>query len=120
MIPGSYNLPDIRRGDTWPSRAIATITDSAGDPVEITAARLQIRDKKDDTQIYEWSTTGGTITLSGDTVDNVVTLDALSAVTTAGFEVGNKHNYDLEVTTGSGKTWTLLAGTVDIVEDVTR
>lgn len=119
MIPGKYNLPPIRRGDTYPARAIATITDQAtGDPIELTDARLQIRHKDTGVIIHEWSVTLTTITLNGATVNNVVNLDALANTTTQGFSTGNGHKYDLEVTTASGKVWTVLEGTVNIVEDV--
>lgn len=120
MVPGKYNLPEIRRGDTYPSRNIATVTDKAtGDPIAISSARLQIRDEISNLVIYEWSTTLGNMTITG-AGNNIVTLGALAIGDTEGFTTGPRHKYDLEITTSDSKTWTILEGRVEIVEDITR
>lgn len=115
MRPAIYNLPNIKRGDTWPARAIATITDSAGAPIAITSARMQIRHKNTGAVIHSWSSQLGSITIAG----NVVTLARIEIAQSASFTVGNQHNYDLEVTTSTGEVWTVLSGKVNITGDVT-
>lgn len=111
-----YNLPDIRRGDTWPARDIATITNSAGAPIAIASARMQIRDKKNNDTIHSWESPADGITITG----NVITIAKIEASESELFTVGNQHIYDLEVTTSGGDVWTILEGKVNIISDVTN
>lgn len=116
MNPAKYNLPDIRRGDTWASRNIATITDSTGAPVSISSARMQIRDKHTGDLIHSWSSSLGSITIA----INVITLSRIEIAESSLFPVGNQHDYDLEVTTSTGDVWTILEGKVNIIGDISR
>lgn len=117
MNPGNHDLQPIQRGDTYPSRSI-TITDSDSLAIAVVSARAQIRHKDTDVVIYEWNTSGATITISG-AGSNIITLGALTTGQTETFDVGNRHIYDIEITTATD-TWTILKGYVDVNEDITR
>lgn len=122
-MPGSYDLPKISRGDTFPSFAIATLTDfDSGAPIPVSSATLQVRTRPgagpSDQLLMEWSTAAGSITLSG--ASHIVTLGEKSKSIMAGMLTGT-HDFDLEVVLVAGnQTLTLLAGTWLIERDITR
>lgn len=123
-MPGSYDLPKISRGDTFPSFAIATLTDfDSGAPIPVSSATLQVRTRPGAGRpggqlLMEWSTAAGSITLSG--ASHIVTLGGKSASVMAGMLAGT-HDFDLEVVLVAGnQTLTLLGGTWLIEGDITR
>ena len=119
-MPGTYNFPDHKRGDTFPDFAIATLTDADTDAaIAVTSARLQVRSRPVGTLLLEWTTEDATLTITG-AGSNVITLLEKSAEIMAAVATGT-HDYDLEVvlTTGT-QTLTLLAGTWLITADTSR
>lgn len=118
-MPGTYHLPAHTRGDSFPSFAIATLTDDATDsPIAVSSARMQVRAALGGRVLLYWSTPDGSITISG--ASNVITLGPKSAAIMSALPPGVLI-YDLEVTlTTSGQTLTLLAGKWTIAADITR
>jgi len=117
MTPANKDLQPMKRGDTYPGFKIAELTyQASGLGVDVASARMQIKET-DGTLVYEYSTTGATISLSG-TPTNRLDLSELSGATTASFATG-KHKYDLEVTLATGEVWTVLNGNVCIDADIT-
>jgi len=121
MTPAKYNISDsIHRGDTYPGRVIARLSyKDSGNPIEIVSGRMQLKYSFSDDIAYEWSTGNGKMTLYGETVNNEVILAPIAASDTKDFKPGIL-NYDLEVVTSEGKTWTVIYGTVSVTKDVTR
>lgn len=112
MKPGIYNLPNIRRGDTYKSIVIVNgLRYSDGTPIPCTSAKLQIKNIFGDTVF-----TYPNISITGAN-SNVITLPAINATSTSNFSAG-ACTYDLEVLTTLGETWTLLEGTVQIDSDI--
>ena len=119
MKPGLFDLPNLRRGDTYPSFVIVNeLRYSDGSPIPLSSAKLSAVDIFDRT-VYTWSTENSTITISGAN-NNIVTLSQLHPVTTSNFpSTGANITYDLQVGTVSGETWTLLTGSVPVDSDIT-
>lgn len=116
--PGSYTFPSMRRGDTFRSRDIATLTQSSV-PLALTSARLQVRAKNGGAVLLEWDTTTATATLTG-AGSNVVRLATKTAAQMQDIPPG-QHDYDLEVVFASdGAKLTILAGKFPITADITR
>ena len=118
MVPGSYDFPPVTRGDTFVARPFAEVSRD-GQPLEVSAARLQVRDLVGQRLLLEWSTAGETIVLSGDPVDYALALAEKSAEVMADVPPG-VHAYDLEVTLAAGEVITLLAGKFPVISDVSR
>lgn len=117
ITPGNLNLT-IYTSDTF--SASFTWNDSGGNPMNLTGytARMQGRYNLTDTSPFITFQTGGTpsITLGG--VAGTIALLASSSVTSllaAGVGL-----YDLQLTDGSGNTFTLLQGSLTVQEMVTR
>lgn len=112
MTPGTYIIPAMLQGKTFQSRIIATLTEDEV-PVVVTRALLQVRNRRDNTLIYEWDTDGtANASISG---TNAITLDAVEPVETTTWLTGN-HPWELEVDTTLYGTIPLLAGTFEIQE----
>jgi len=110
-VPAKQNL-SMTRGDT--ETVVITMADSAGAPINITGRtyRAQIRTTKDSASIsasFSCSVTSG--------VGGQVTCTILPAVTET-LATGISY-WDLEET-NSGVVSTILAGTVNVLADVTR
>lgn len=118
MNPGTYNLPQIRRGDSIPSQVMCTLTRTdTGAALSIASAKMQIRTKAD-VLVYEWSSVAGTMVISG-VGGNVVTRNFVAGATTATWPPG-AHVYDLELNLTTGETWTVLSGAAVVLPDITR
>lgn len=117
-MPGTYHLPSHTRGDSFPSFAIAALTeDATGAPIAVSSARMQVRTSSNGRVLLSWATADGTIYISG---GNTLSLAAKSAAEMAAVPVG-VHLYDLEVVLTSGnRTLTLLAGNFPVLADITR
>ncbi len=115
--PTRYDLTGLRRGDSVPAVDLATVTDGANAPVPIASALMQIRDLRD-VLICEWSTTAGSLTITGADA-NVVHMERVPAMVTATWRPG-PHVYDLEVTSVAGDTITVIEGTAHIAADISR
>jgi hypothetical protein len=73
-----------KRGDTFQARTL-TVEYAGGVDVLVSSARIQVRNRKTDAVLYEWSTTLGTITLALGTI----TLYAVAAATTSAWVPGD-------------------------------
>jgi hypothetical protein len=123
MSGTTYDFPAIRRGDTWPGRIIAILTDTdTGDPVTIASARMQVRAAGNRGIIHEWTTAGDApnLTISGDG-SNTLTAATVAPAVTESWPVG-VHVYDLELTLGDSAATriTVPDGRFPIAADVTR
>ena len=110
-VPAKQNL-SITRGDT--EVVVVTMASSGGTPIDITGRtyRAQIRTTKDSSIIDASFTCAVTNAVLGE-----VTCTILPA-TTATLAVGT-HYWDFEETDG-GVVSTILAGSVNVLADVTR
>ena len=110
-VPAKQNL-SMTRGDT--ETVVITMADSAGAPINITGRtyRAQIRATKDSAAISASFSCSVTAPANGE-----VTCTILPAVTST-LAVGISY-WDLEETS-SGVVSTILAGTVNVLADVTR
>lgn len=118
MKPGTYNFEPMTRGDSFLARPIAELS-RAGDPLEVVAARMQVRVAGWGTLLLEWSTAADSISIVGDPVPNTVTLGVKTDSEMADLPTG-VHVYDLEVTLADGTVMTLLAGRFPIVPDTSH
>jgi hypothetical protein len=98
-------------------RIVDSLKYSTGALIGISSARLQLRDSTDNL-VYEWNTSNGTAAISGSSSESV-TLNSVPAATTATWSAG-MYSYDLEITTLSGDTWTVLEGVRYVDPDKTR
>lgn len=118
METGTYEIPYVKRGNTFLARNIATFT-LDDDPVVVTRALMQIRDGKTDEVIYEWSTEGEAPNASITGSDNTVTINDVEPSVTRGWPPGG-HIYDLEVDFANYGTQTPIGGPIIISADVSR
>lgn len=113
--PGTYNFPEMVRGDTFRARDIAANISQDSVPLEITSARMQVRVQGGGDLLLEWAS----CEITGDDSNTV----RLSAKTAAEMQVlaPGVHEYDLEVVFASdGAKLTLFAGKFPILADTTR
>lgn len=115
---GIYDFKPLRRGDTFPARAIATVEQPAGTPKAIASARMEVRTKGKGVLVHTWDSTAATITITG-AGSNTVTLGAVEPAITEAFPPG-EHEYDLEVIWAAGGKKTILGGKFPVSADVTR
>jgi hypothetical protein len=116
MTPGRYDFKPMKRGDTFRERLFVRLS-KAGQPLEITAARMHVRTTLNQ-RLLAWDTADDSITLSGETVNNAVTLKEKGAGIMAKLPEG-VHRYDLEVTLTNGVVRTYLEGAFPITHDAT-
>ena len=118
--PGTYHFPPMKRGDTFRSRAIATITQD-GVALAVSSARMQVRPAGGGEVLIEWDSEADTPSITiGGAGSNVVTLAEKTAAEMADIAPGT-HEYDLEVVfAASSVTLTILGGRFPILADVTR
>jgi hypothetical protein len=104
-----------RRGDTYPVQI--TITDSAGDPVDITGASFVLTvnavEDPDTPGTEEFDLTGAIVAPATDGV--------VEFTPTAGdVDLVGRFFYDVQMTDVSGHIRTILAGVWDFVQDITK
>jgi len=117
-MSATYNLPDIKQGDTFKARNIATIT-VGGSPLVCSRAKMEIRDA-DGNLIAAWDTAGAganaTITGAG---SNVVNIQSVSHTLTKNWPLGVLY-YDMEAWLGAAQEkTTLLSGTQTVTKSIT-
>lgn len=115
-MPGVYDFKPMWRGDTFKKRLFARLS-KGGVPLEVIAARMHVRTALN-RRLLSWDTADGSMTLSGETVNNAITLHEKTAAVMAELPEG-AHHYDLEVTLGGGVVRTYLAGKFPIQSDAT-
>lgn len=114
----TYKIPNLKRGDTFLARNIATLTQAAV-AVPIYRARMELRTSGGEL-IYRWATDDAepTATITGDDL-NTVTLHAVEDDETVNWPLGN-HVYDLEVWLEPDTSkMTILEGTMEVKKDTT-
>jgi hypothetical protein len=118
--PVKWNFPPIKRGDTFPAREVLRIEDDeTGDPVPITAARLEIRTTSG-VLVHRFATDDAppTMEIIG-AGNNGVMIQAVDESETATWPLGN-HVYDLEVWTELFGKKTMTEGIIPCRADVTQ
>lgn len=113
---GPANL-EIVRGDT--KTFTVTYTETDGTPVDLTdyTARMQIRKTMDDgSYIWQGSTTTGEISITG--ASGLISI-TIPKTNTATFNF-DRGKYDLEITSSTGVTETIMGGEATLIKDVTR
>lgn len=115
LLPGKHNF-QVYRGDSFDQQITRYTDEAKTSPKDLTGytARMQIRDKTDNSVAHELTTENGGITLGG--VAGTVDLHIDKADTAT---LPQSNLYDLEFTDSSDKTRTLLVGTFSVVGDVT-
>ena len=110
-VPAKQNL-SMTRGDT--ETVVVTMKDSTGTAIDITGRtyRAQIRTTKDSSTIDASFSCAVSNAASGEVTCTIL------PVTTATLTVGT-HYWDFEETSG-GVVSTILAGSVNVLADVTR
>jgi len=107
----------MTRGDTFPARLWFEVARN-GEPLEVLAARMQVRDRVTGALYLAWTSQDGSIGLTGDPVVNAITLGEKSPEAMAAVPVGD-HEYDLEVTLATGVV-TLVKGVFPIRKDISH
>lgn len=115
LLPGKHNF-QVYRADSFEQQLTRYTDEARTQPKDLTGytARMQIRDKTDNSLAHELTTENGGITLGGvlGTVDLVIDKTDVA-------DLPSKNAYDLEFTDSSGKVRTLIAGSFSVVDDVT-
>lgn len=114
MVPGTYNIPDHYRNDTWQGLVFNIVAN--GVPVDLTGAAVKIsfRRHSKDNSVEDTRTGAG---------QAAVTDGPNGEITFYGYVVtyvAATYYYDLQVTTSGGDVITYVAGTWTIIEDVTK
>lgn len=117
MLPGTYHFPGMTRGDTFPARAFVELARD-GAPLEVIAARMEVRHQIDKRLLLAWDTANGSLVLSGDPA-NAIALGEKDAEAMAAVPEGT-HAYDLQVTLAGGAVATVLNGKFPIFSDITQ
>lgn len=114
VTPATYDFPAFTRGDTFPE-TLFFHAEFDGAPLDISSARLHVRDRLREELLLAWTTADDSITVdNGD-----ITLGEKSAAVTAVVPVGD-HLYDLEIVTSEGQTITLVGGAFPVTKDYSR
>ena len=115
MTPGTYNIPDHYRNDTWDG-IVFTITDSNGDPIDLSSAtvKMQIRRGIKSGKLEDTRTGSGQAEVTdgpnGEITIGAYVVDYLAAT----------YYYDVQVTFPDTSVKTYIAGTWTFIEDVTK
>ena len=114
---GQYDFLKMKRGDTFVSRVIATLTNAETDAaIPVSSATMEVRTKPKGALVHRWSTEDDPATAS--ISDNAVTLSAVASSTTAAWPAGS-HVYELEVVLTDGSiTRKILEGKFPVGETV--
>lgn len=119
MKPGEYNFIDHTAGDTFLGIPFAIYDKSSGTnvPVSLIGAVIKMQIKlnpKDDIVYKELSTDNSLITIV-DAVGGRINIESFNIDFPAG-----KYFYDIQITFSSGKIRTYIAGTWNILQDITK
>lgn len=118
MKPSTYNFPDLVRGDTFDGISSLQITvNDAAPTTALASVRAQFRrSKKADAVLLELSSETSPATIS---IDNASTWLISVPAGSLDLPVG-KAFYDMEFTDADGRKKTYIAGTIEVLQDVTR
>ena len=119
MKPSTYNFPDMVRGDTFDGIAELQITvDSAAPSVALASVRIHFRrSKRAGAILKSLSSEDSPATISIDNADTW--LISIPSSNDLDLPVG-KSFYDMEFTDADGRKKTYIAGTIEVLHDVTR
>lgn len=113
MIPATYNLPDVKRGNSIQEQNLATLTyQSDSSPIPLTSGEIIVKDNNG-CLFQTWDAANGKISITG-ADENIVTKAAFSDAETAEWPAG-KYTYELTVKLQSNEVWSILAGGLNIV-----
>lgn len=109
MLPATANYIAHRRGDTINTRTITMQQD--GSPVDLTNIDIQVDFAYKDRRVERRVGSGVT---KSDPVNGEFEIDALQ------LDYAGVWSYDVQLVYSDGTVKTIIAGTIEIVEDVTK
>lgn len=112
-FPATYNL-SLYSGDTYEFVVLPKNADGSAFSLTGYSAAMKIASSRGASPSYSVS-----VQTSVNTTLNTVTCTILPAVS-GGLTAGTTYVYDVEITNGSTKVYTLLTGNVTVTEDVTN
>jgi len=117
MIPGKYNFPTYRRGDTFNGHSFEILLNAV--PVDLTGAviKIQMRRSPGSKVVIEWLTSDGSITISG-AGNNILRMEEKTGEQMQ-IEPAT-YKYDINVVLANGVTNTYVEGTFTIADDISR
>lgn len=108
-------LPDYRRGDTWPGAVFTTQYNGGAPPTPAASVRLQFRLQTNRNIMEEFSSSKGTLVIEDAAA---WTFRAVGRrITTL---IPGLYDFALEVTDTDGVVLTTAVGTMKVLEDITR
>jgi hypothetical protein len=114
---GTYNFPDHKRGDTFPS-VVFTFT-AAGTDLNLSGSNVlvQFRTKDYAPTSLQFTTEDGTIEIQGTNYNQVRLMERSGSAMV--LEPGN-YFYDMDIQRPNGKNKTYLQGSLKIITDYSR
>lgn len=114
MVPKIHNLPTGYRGDSYGPIVFKFYNSSgSGIPLEGITGNLQVKDGISTTSILSWSTTDGSMSITG----NEVRLNPKAG--NCMYMLPKNYSYDLQLSSGEYNR-TYLKGTLPIIGDITK